>query len=854
MKKLLIFDGNSIINRAFYGVRLLTNSKGQYTNGVYGFLNIFLKFLEEENPDYLAVAFDLKAPTFRHKQYEGYKAKRKGMPEELASQMPLLKQILNNMNVACLEAEGYEADDIIGTVSYNCEKMEMQCVIITGDKDDLQLASDTTTVRLVVTKGGNTETTNYDSGKVYETFGVTPEEFISVKALMGDPSDNIPGVAGIGEKTAFSLIQRYKSLDDLYENIPQLKGSQKTKIEQGKEMAYLSYDLSKIKRDVPLSLSIDDMKVREFQEDALYQTLSDLELKTLIARLGLKQKAPVSFASERKEITSCKELEQFSESKLFYLTELEDGQLKRFSYLENGKVKYIDFFTEFDVSEYQDAFLKLFGNEQIEKISHDIKKDIVFFKEVYGIDFQGSIFDVKICAYLEQPSNADYPMEDLAKEYTGILQIAHGCEVAVLPQIMEAQKQHIEENGQKFLLYDVEFPLVKVLASMEMEGFQVDKEKLSEFSKELAVVIDRLQGEIYQQAGEEFNINSPKQLGSILFDKLHLPVVKKTKTGYSTNVEVLEKLEGKHEIVKNIMEYRTYTKLKSTYADGLYHVINPTTGKIHSSFNQTITATGRISSTEPNLQNIPVRLELGRNIRKMFIASGEDKILVDADYSQIELRVLAHISQDDNMIQAFRQNKDIHTITASQVFGVPEEEVTSQMRTRAKAVNFGIVYGIGEFSLAKDISVTRKVAAEYIQSYFLKYPKIKEYMDNTVEFAKQNGYVTTALGRRRYIPEMKSSNYNLRAFGERIAMNAPIQGYAADIIKIAMVRVFQRLQKAKLKSKLILQVHDELIIDAYQEEVEQVKSILKHEMEHAVTLDVPLVVDMKTGKSWYDTK
>ena len=852
MKKLLIFDGNSIINRAFYAIKALTNSKGFYTNGIHGFMNIFFKFIDEEKPDYVCVAFDLKAKTFRHKMYEGYKAQRKGMPEELALQMPYLKQILNGMNIKILEKEGYEADDIIGTVSKKCDDSGINCIIVSGDKDDLQLASENTHIKLIVTRMGKTETTDFDDKAVFEKYGVTPKEFIHVKALMGDTSDNIPGVAGIGEKSAFSLIAQYKSLDNLYANVENLKGAQKTKIETGKDMAYLSYKLAEIDVNVPMELDFEEMLQKEYDNDALSDLCSELELKTLAERLGVTNKKQKGLVCEKEEIQNPETIEQLVQNSMHYLLEYDDI-IRRFSLFADGKVYYVEFVTEFEVMMFADALKSVFENKNIRKISHGIKDDIVFLSNNYDISFEGELFDTEIGAYILEPSRNNYDLAELAQEYLNLCISDSELKVAVLKELEEKISSEISKNEQNELLYDIEFPLVNVLASMEIEGFTVDKEKLAEFSEELSLRINELEKGIYEAAGESFNINSPKQLGVILFEKLGLPVVKKTKTGYSTNVEVLEKLKGSHEIVDMIMEYRTYTKLKSTYADGLYNVINPKSGKINSSFNQTITTTGRISSTEPNLQNIPVRIELGRQIRKMFVAS-PNCTLVDADYSQIELRVLAHISGDNTMIDAFKNNMDIHTITASQVFKVPVDMVTPSMRSKAKAVNFGIVYGIGEFSLAQDIKVSMKTAKEYINGYFETYPEIKAYLDGAVEFGKENGYVKTLAGRRRYIPEIKSSNFNLRAFGERVAMNAPIQGYAADIIKIAMVKVYQRLKEEKLESKLILQVHDELIIDAKNHEVEKVKTILREEMENAVKLDVPLIVDMKSAESWYDTK
>ena len=849
MKKLLIFDGNSIINRAYYGIRLLSNSKGEYTNGIYGFLNIFLKFFDEEKPDMAAVAFDLKDKTFRHKMYDAYKAQRKGMPQELASQMQPLKDVLDAMNVMRLEKSGYEADDIIGTVSKKCEDADVKCVVVTGDKDDLQLASENTVIKLVVTRMGNTETTDFDAKAVEEKYGVTPREFIAIKALMGDSSDNIPGVAGIGEKTAMALIEKYRSLDNLYENLAELKGATLKKITEGKDMAYLSYKLSEINRDVPLDESLEDMYVKEPEKEKLFDILNHLELKSIISKLGIEASESSKAFYEIVKIGSPAEIK--AEKEFNYILDKDDYEIKKLSFERDGKVYVKEFLSPLDFVPYMGVFKEIFGDRKISKLSHDVKSDIVFLKRNYDINFEGEIFDTKIAAYLLDPSRSDYILSDLLAGFCNIGECNNPA--GALCVLKDSLLKQIEENNQHSLLYDIEFPLVKVLASMENEGFKVDKDSLVQFSKMLSAKLTVLEKMIYELAGEEFNINSPKQLGEILFEKLGLPAEKKTKTGYSTNAEVLEKLSYKYDIASLIIEYRTHAKLKSTYAEGLQSTINPSDGKIHSSFNQTVTATGRISSTEPNLQNIPVRLELGREIRKMFIASSGN-ILTDADYSQIELRVLAHMAHDETMINAFKNEQDIHSITASQVFKVPLSDVTPQMRTRAKAVNFGIVYGIGEFSLAKDIKVSVKEAKNYIQSYFETYPKIKEYLDKTVEFARENGYVKTAVERRRYIPEIKSSNYNLRSFGERVAMNAPIQGYAADIIKIAMVKVFERLKKESLKSKLILQVHDELIIDTIPEEKDAVTTILREEMENAVSLSLPLKVDMKTGNSWYETK
>ena len=853
MKKLLILDGNSIINRAFYGVRLLTDSKGRHTNGVYGFLNIFLKILKEESWDYVSVAFDLKAPTFRHKMYSEYKANRHKMPDELAEQMPYLKQILTLMGVPILEKEGYEADDIIGTVSKICEQNDTECVILTGDRDDLQLCSSKTTVRLVISKGGKTDTTPYNEKTLIEELGVTPLSFIDVKAIMGDTSDNIPGVKGIGEKGAYSLIREYGSLDNVYENIQNIKGAMQKKLIEGKDTAYLSKTLATIDRKVPLGLSLSDFEIKNEKKSELLDYLTDLDLKSIVSRLDFSEvEEQKEFKAEIIEISSPEHLKSELTFPLFYTFDTEDNEILRFSFTKEGKVYIKEFNFAPEIYPYLDTFREIF--EKGDKISINIKEQIVFLKNRYDITYNGAVFDLSLGAYLSKSAESSYSLSDLAGRYLNFSSVDKKSECAVIPLIYEILNKELSENGQRDLFYNIEMPLCSVLADMEIEGFKVDRESLSEYSKLLDKSITKLQTEIFEMAGHEFNIHSPKQLGIVLFEELKLPVIKKSKTGYSTNAEVLEKLRGYHEIIEKIMDYRTYTKLKSTYADGLFSVINPETGKIHSSFNQTVTATGRISSTEPNLQNIPVRIELGRRIRKMFIASSDDRILIDADYSQIELRVLAHIAHDEAMIKAFEMGKDIHAQTASSVFKVPLEEVTPFMRTKAKAVNFGIVYGIGDFSLSQDLKVTRKQAGEYIKNYLETYSGIAKFMEETVKFARENGYVKTEAGRRRYIPEIKDSNFNRRSFGERVAMNAPIQGYAADIIKIAMVKVHNRLKAENLKSKLILQVHDELIIDALKSEQEKAEKILKEEMENAVKLSVPLVVDMKAGKSWYDTK
>ena len=866
MKKLLILDSNSILNRAFYGVRYLSAKDGTPTNAIYGFLNILLKLIKEQEPDYICAAFDVKAPTFRHKQYEGYKAQRKPMPEGLAAQMPLAKDVLRAMGVTILEKEGYEADDIIGTVARLCEESEISCFIATGDKDDLQLASDKTKVILTVTKSGYNETIIYDDKAVKEKYHVTPTEFIDVKALMGDPSDNIPGVKGVGEKTAMSLIEKHHSIEYIYENIDDigLKGTMLQKMKDGREMAFMSKELATINRNTPIEFNAEECVFDGFENNGeLYEILKRLELNSIIKKLDL---SGVDNVKENEDI-----FKDFS------------YQVGDKNMINGDKVTVVLDFDGDNISSAavgagnnavvlneQDDIKELLEDDSIAKVMFDVKEAIV--KLNGRIDIKNISDDTAIAAYLVDPAKNEYTIEKLASEYFGTViekpevkqlsllddvetdrsEYLAKCAVA-LGVLNECIGDKIKENGQEKLYQEVELPLVTVLAHLEINGFLVDDHQLKEFADKLGEKIDALTNEIYMLAGEEFNINSPKQLGVILFEKLELKPVKKTKTGYATNADVLEKLRDKHPIVNFIMEYRQLAKLKSTYCDGLRAVVNPNTHRIHSVFTQTVTVTGRLSSTEPNLQNIPTRTELGREIRKMFVAK-EGYVLVDADYSQIELRVLAHIANDETMINAFRNNEDIHAVTASQVLGIPLEDVTKEQRSSAKAVNFGIVYGIGEFSLAQDLHISVKEAKAYIESYLEKYHGVRNYMESIKEQAKKDGYVKTMLNRIRYIPELKSPNYNIRQFGERVALNTPIQGTAADIIKLAMVRVDNRLINEGLKSKLILQVHDELIVEAHKDEVDKVKQILSEEMQNAMELNVPLKVDMSTGHSWYDAK
>ncbi|MDP4118023.1 MAG: DNA polymerase I [Bacillota bacterium] len=874
---MLVVDGNSIVNRAFYGVRMLTNSKGFFTNAIYGFLNILYKYLESENPDYVCIAFDLKIPTFRHEKYSEYKAGRHGMPEELAMQMPVLKEVLQAMNVKMIEIPRYEADDIIGTIAEMCGNGGVECAIVTGDRDALQLATDTSKVFLTSTKGGNTVTDVIDKEEIKNRYGVTPQLIIDAKGLMGDSSDNIPGVAGVGEKTAYGLIRDYGNLEQIYANIGEIKGKLKEKLESGRESAFMSRELATICKTVPIGITLEECRRKLPDETAFKQKLYELEFTALLKKLDFKestQSKPADFKyktvksqSEAKE--SFGEIEK-AEIIAVYLFKY-GAEMAGVGVAAGETVYYFNLagglLSDLDITDLKPVF-----ECNTPKVMHYSKDEIVYLNK-YGIAINNIEFDTAIAAYILEPSRSKYDIDILLNiqlpegfapkgknkktPFDADEEIMARTAAAIcggMLNLSKSQKTEIEAREQLSLLSDVEMPLSYTLAQMEIAGFKVDKEKLAQFSVMLDNRITQLVRIIYERAGGEFNINSTKQLGEVLFDKLGLPVVKKTKTGYSTDSDVLDKLEPENPIITSIKEYRTLAKLKSTYCDGLLQVIDESDGKIHSKFMQTVTVTGRISSTEPNLQNIPIKLELGREIRHMFVASDEDHILVDADYSQIELRVLAHIAQDENMIKAFKENEDIHRITASQVFGVPFEDVTPQMRNNAKAVNFGIVYGISDFALGIDLGISRREAKAYIEGYLEKYRGVREYMKEIVEKATVDGYVTTLLGRRRYIPELKSTRFLERSFGQRVAMNTPIQGSAADIIKVAMVRVQKRIKRENLPSRLILQVHDELIIEAHKDDVDKVSALLLEEMENAANLSVPLVANIETGKSWYDCK
>ena len=852
--KLMIFDGNSIINRAFYAIKLLTNSKGQPTNAVYGFFNIFLKFIEDEKPDCVCAAFDLPGGTFRNELYSGYKIKRKGMPDELAAQLEPVKDILSAMNVPCLECAGFEADDIIGTVSRMCEENGYECDIVTGDRDDLQLVSEKTNVLLITTKGGRTLTTRYTPEEVEKTYGLKVSQLIDLKALWGDASDNIPGVAGIGEKTAAALLQKYGSLDEIYKEgaTDSEKPGVRNKLAAGRESAYLSRTLGTIKRDVPVSFSPDDAKTREYDGERLYGILSELELKAFITRLGLK--APKT--SEETAQKTRREASAFDEGIIKRIQS--DGVMYYIMQDENTFV-----LCGGEVYRCKNGDLGgLFSDGDVKKRGYDLKRDMT---KLYGggMTFAGGDFDFMLAAYVCDPAlpsggffraagrflgGAVSPMGDIYENE------GDACEaLSNMPALYEKMCAHIEANGQHMLFYDIEMPLSVVLFEMEREGMYIDEAVLDEIGRELSEAIERTKAEIYDMAGEEFNIGSPKQLGVVLFEKLGLPAGKKTKTGYSTDAETLEKLAPYYPIIGRILEYRQKTKLSSTYIEGLKKVRGGD-GYLHTCFNQALTHTGRLSSTEPNLQNIPIRLPEGRRIRKAFVCEREGYEYLSADYSQIELRVLAGMSGDEVMTRIFREGGDIHTATAAQVWGVSPEDVTPEMRSGAKAVNFGIVYGISAFTLAGNIGVSVKRAKEYIESYFKTFGGVRAYLDGVVERAKADGYVKTKFGRVRYIDELKSSNKNVRSFGERVALNTPIQGTAADIIKMAMVNVHRALRAEGLETKIVLQIHDELVLLAKKEELSRAGEILVREMENVCDIGVPLKVSVSHGASWYEAK
>ena len=847
MKKLMILDGNSVVNRAFYGVRPLNAPDGTPTNAVYGFLAILQKLFEGEAPDSLCVAFDLPAPTFRHEMYEGYKAQRKPMPEELAVQMPLLKETLDAMHIRRLEAAGWEADDVLGAVSAICEKSGWACEIVTGDKDSFQLITETTSVLHVKSRMGQTETILYDRARFEEEYGFAPPLMVDLKALMGDASDNIPGVPGIGEKTALDLVRRYGRVADIYAGLDSLdiKDSVRKKLAAGRESAEMSYTLAAISREAPVELKPEDASwSRDFGPE-LYAVLDRLGFRRFIEKWGL---APAPEAVQETESRAMPELSaltaQEAEARIRAAETLglalPGDDLDSLSLCDGEAIFTLNWG---ELGEDYNRLLRLVFSPEVKKSAHGVK-DLMGLALAEGLGTEGFVFDTELAAYVLDPTESGYDLGKLTKRYLG----AELPEARAALELMAPMRAKLAENGAEKLYFDIELPLCQVLAEMERAGFLVDRKALADFGESLTAGIDALQRGIWELAGHEFNINSPKQLGEVLFDELMLPAGKKTKTGWSTNADILEKLIGKHPIIGDILEYRMLTKLKSTYADGLLKVISAD-GRIHTCFKMTVTATGRLSSTEPNLQNIPVRRELGAQIRRMFVAA-PGCLLVDADYSQIELRLLAHISGDETMREAFRSGEDIHAVTASQVFGVPLSEVTAQQRSSAKAVNFGIVYGISAFSLAQDIKVSPAEARAYIEAYLQKYHGVREYMERVIAEAKEKGYVETIFGRRRPVPELKASNFNTRSFGERVARNMPIQGAAADIIKLAMVNVRRRLRAKGLEARLLLQVHDELIAECPEAEAERVAALLEEEMERAVQLTVPLIAEAHSGHSW----
>ena len=891
--KLVLVDGHSILNRAFFGIPDLTNSEGLHTNAVYGFLNILFKILDEEQPDYLTVAFDVHAPTFRHKMYDAYKGTRKPMAEELRQQVPLMKEMLTAMGVTIVEKEGYEADDLLGTIAKQSEAQGLEVSIVSGDRDLLQLASDHIKIRIPKTKRTGTEIEDYLAKDVVEKYQVTPLQFIDVKALMGDSADNIPGVPGIGEKTATALIVSYGSIENAHDHLEEIKPNRaKQNLSEHYDMAQMSKELATIEIHAPIEYSLEDAKLDNLFTEEAYLMCKRLEFKNMLSRFDID--APKNLAEEHFTfVTDKKQISDiFKKAKKAghigcCLLPGEGIITEQLSLFEQPKEQQVIegmsiAFSEEDIY-YLSAGTEVSAEELLEEIRElsggQTKVSVMDLKETLKtlpLPENDHYFDASVAAYLLNPLKNDYPYEDLAKDYAGLMIpsktdllgkespvkakqakpeafLKYICYMAYIPwKTRDRLLEELNNTGMQTLYDTIELPLVYTLSDMEKEGVHVDAEELKRYGEELAAQIAVLEKEIYEGAGETFNINSPKQLGHILFEKLEMPYGKKTKTGYSTAADVLEKLAVEYPLVSKILEYRQLAKLKSTYADGLANFIEED-GRIHTNFQQTVTATGRLSSTDPNLQNIPIRMELGRMIRKVFLPK-DGYVFVDADYSQIELRILAHMSGDEMLIQAYREAQDIHRMTASQVFHTPFEEVTDLQRRNAKAVNFGIVYGISSFGLSQDLSISKKEAQEYIERYFESYPKIKEFLDGCVEKAKKDGYSVTMFGRRRPLPEISSSNFMQRSFGERIAMNAPIQGTAADIIKIAMNRVHRRLIDEGLKSRLLLQVHDELLIEAAPDEVDEVKKILDEEMKGAADLSVELEIDTHTGKNWYEAK
>ncbi len=903
MEKLVVIDGNSILNRAFYGImgsKMLQTADGTYTNAVYGFLAILFKLLDDVKPEYLAVAFDVKHPTKRHEMYKEYKGTRKGMPDELAVQMPIIKNVLTAMNIKVIEKPGYEADDILGTLAKYSEKKGIDTILLTGDRDSFQLASDHITIRIPRTKAGKTEVEDFDRNKILETYGLEPSQLIEVKGLMGDTSDNIPGVPGVGEKTALNLIKEFSSIDNIYEKLaqgePVAKGKLKENLEANKDLAILSRELGRIDVNAPIDKELSEFKMKEWNRKEVYELFKELRFNKYIEKFNLENSETV----EEKDPTNLFEYEELidaekikeilnelnSREEISYFFELKDKQNQ--DLIIKSSIEYVALYDKKENKVYSFKFDKelikeLFENENVLKAGHRIKKDYILLNQ-YGINPKNMMYDAKIAVYILNSTSNAYSLEEISRQFldlditeyskheekeeqTSLFDMLDAApqvdeekadyKNALYAYVIGASKDKIMEElkdiGSLELFTDIEMPVAEILAEMQIEGVYLDQKELLKYGETLKKHIEELRIDIYKLADEEFNINSTKQLGVILFEKLQLTPSKKTKSGYSTDVDALEKLKGDHPIIEKILEYRQLAKLNSTYVEGMMPFINTKTGRVHTFFHQTITATGRLSSTEPNLQNIPTRTELGKKLRKVFKAE-EGKIFLDADYSQVELRVLAHMSNDETMIEAFNSGADIHTISASQVFKVPVEEVSKQLRSKAKAVNFGIVYGISEFGLAEQIDIKRNEAKQYIEQYLETYHGIKTFMSDVVEDAKKKGYVSTIFGRRRYIPELSSNNYMVRKFGDRAAMNTPIQGTAADIMKIAMVKVYNELKQRGLKSRIVLQIHDELLLEVVLEEQEEVAKLLKESMESAATLKVPLLVEVEEGKNWYQAK
>jgi len=904
LKKFVVIDGNSILNRAFYGImgsKMMQTADGTYTNAVYGFLAILFKLVEDIKPEYMAVAFDVKHPTKRHELYKDYKGTRKGMPDELAVQMPMIKRVLEAMNIKILEKPGYEADDILGTLSKHYEKEGMEVTLLTGDRDSFQLASKNTIIRIPRTKSGKTEVENYDRDKIKEEYGVEPKQLIEVKGLMGDTSDNIPGVPGVGEKTALALIKEFESIDNIYKKIDNgeivAKGKLQEKLAENKDLAYLSRQLGTIDVNAPIEMNLDDFKVQEWNYEEVLKIFREYRFNRYIERFHLDEMNTASMGStsnvkledlfKLEEVRDKNEVEKLinefkSSGEFVYSLETKEK-------LDDGLIikKVIKYINVYDKEkgivynfEFSKKFKEIFESKDILKVGHALKEDYILLKQV-NITPNNMMFDTKIAAYIINSITNAYSIEDIARVYLEMeiedLIPKEDKEVqtslfddnsepskpeingkyAIYSYVIGASKDKLVEELKKINSYDlfvnIEMPLVEILSEMQWEGVYADQKEIIKYGENLKRHLEELRIDIYKLADEEFNINSPKQLGVILFEKLKLEPFKKNKNGYSTDIDALEKILDKHPIVEKILEYRQIAKLNSTYVEGMMPFINTNTGRIHTFFHQTITATGRLSSTEPNLQNIPTRTELGKKLRKVF-KSGKDRIFLDADYSQVELRILAHMANDETMIDAFNSGEDIHSMTASQVFKIPLNEVSKQVRSKAKAVNFGIVYGISEFGLAEQIDIKRYEAKEYIEQYLETYHGIRDFMTDIVESAKNKGYVTTLYNRRREIPELSSKNYMIRKFGERAAMNTPIQGTAADIMKIAMIKVYNELKNRNLKSKIVLQIHDELLVETYLEEKEEVATILKECMENAASLKVPLKVEVEEGKNWYQAK